>query len=145
MSPLSFLYMGFYGRWLVFCFASSFLFSKRLVLVFLLHSFPSISFPLFFLFFGRRSGAGGRSTCFYFLMLLSLLLFNGCLCLFLRRFGANWIYDFSRIIPLLFGLCGPKRSSVIAVREKRIYAYLNDRNPLVGFLFSLKFSFFRNW
>lgn len=35
----------------MFCFASSFLFSKRLVLVFLLHSFPSISFPLFFLFF----------------------------------------------------------------------------------------------
>lgn len=74
-------------------------------------------------------------------MLLSLLLFNGCLCLFLRRFGANWIYDFSRIIPLLFGLCGPKRSSVIAVRGKRIYAYLNDQNPLVGFLFSLKLSF----
>lgn len=79
----------------MFCFAffSPLIFSKRLVLVFSLHSFPFISFVFVFVFlsFVFLGGDLELGAGVLVLFLLSLLLFNGCLCFFLRRFGANWI------------------------------------------------------
>lgn len=63
----SFLYMGFTDVGWCSALLFSLLFSKRLALVFSLHSFPFLSFVfVLFLFFGRRSGAGGPEYLFYF-------------------------------------------------------------------------------
>lgn len=125
------------------CFFSPLLFSKRLVLVFSLHSFPSISFVFCFLFFGRRSGAGGRSTCFISDAFIVTIIQRMLMFFFPADLVPIGFYV-KPIFLALFSSClrflvyvTRKRSSIIAVRGKRIYAYLNDRDPFVSFVASL--------